>query len=350
MREVVRAPKAPAVLCFDARRREPIGALPAVALTEYGTHAGKLVIDRRSLRRSRVGAFLIRIVDDEHVTVGFLVLRDHVALARVRAVAPGVDGGHVDAGLAFDDPFRQLPTRAAGCRDAEAVTLVEPEIFRAPGGTDERAAVGRVGDRSVDDVLDAGRRERGHASNRGLDVRQQAIEIAIEQALTEPVRYPVREARRRTGLIGPEDPPQAFLAQIIRLIRLAQHSKFRAPGLPVGGELGRFVVNDVLVFDRDRGHVDAEQSARLARVVAGRADHMFRDDIALVGRDVPLARGRALDARDLGLFVDFRAAIARAFTQGHRKVGGRDMPVVRVVKRADDLCGLDAVAEIDQGP
>ncbi len=146
--EIVGAAKAPVVLRLDARRREPVGALPAVALAEYRTHALELVVHRAGLERPRILALLVRKVNREDVAIGLLVLLHHVALAGVRPEAPRIDGEHVDARLALDDPFRELPARAAGGGDAEAVPFVQPEIAHAPGRADHRAAVGRVGDRA----------------------------------------------------------------------------------------------------------------------------------------------------------------------------------------------------------
>src|SRR5256885_8752812 len=131
--------------------------------------------------------FRSREVDDEHIAVGFLVLLDDVALAGIRAEAARRHRQHVDRRSALDDPLGELPAGAAGGGDAEAVALVEPDVAQAPGRSDERAAVGRVGDRSVDDVLDAAALERRHPARGRLDVRHQAIEIAGEEAAPEPL-------------------------------------------------------------------------------------------------------------------------------------------------------------------
>ena len=253
--EPVRAAEAPFVPRFHARGRKPVGALPAVALAEHGAHALQLVVHRARLRRARVGPLLVRVMDGEDVAVGLLVLRHHETLARVRPEAARVEREHVDARLALDDPLGELPARAARRRDAEAVALVEPHVRQAPGRTDERAAVRRVRDRPVDDVLDAAVRERGHAPLRALDVRHEPIEVAVEEALAEPGRHAVGESRRRARFIRTEDPAHALLAEVIRLVGLAQHGELAPAALAVGFELGRFLVNDVLVLDGNSGHV-----------------------------------------------------------------------------------------------
>ena len=236
-------------------------------------------------------------MDREDVAIRLLVLLHHVALAGVRPEAPRIDGEHVDARLAFDDPFGELPARAARRGDAEAVAFVEPHVAHAPRRPDHRAAVGRVGNRAVDDVLDAAVLERGHAPLRRFDVREQPIEIAFEQALAERSGHAVGEARRRAGFVRAEDPAQALLAQVVRLVRLAQHREL-APAAPaVLLQLRRLVVNDVLVLDRDRRHVEPEHASGLARVVAGGADDVLRHDVALVRRELPFAGGACATPR-----------------------------------------------------
>src|SRR2546427_2103042 len=204
--EVVAAPEAPAIPALDARRREPVGALPAVALSPDCTAGVEAVVHRARLRRSRVGALLVGKMDGEDVAVGLLVLLNEVALAGVGAEAARIHPQHVDAGLAFDDPPGQLPPGAAGGGGAEAVALVDPDVPQPPGRSAERAPVGRVRDRPVDDVLEAAVLERRHAARGGLDVRHEAIEIAGQEAAPEPIRNAVGKARGRPALVGPEDP------------------------------------------------------------------------------------------------------------------------------------------------
>ena len=163
--------------------------------------------------------------------------------------------------------------------------------FRTPhAGPISGTAVRRVRDGAVHDVLDAAGGERGHAALRRFDVRQQALEIAFEQTLAEPIGHAVRESRRSAGLVGAQDPAHALFAQVIRLVGFAQHRELAPAALAVRLEVRRLVVNDVLVLDRDGGNVDAEQPPRLTCVVAGGADHMLGNDVAFVGGELPLAR------------------------------------------------------------
>ncbi len=233
VRKIIAAPEAPHVAPLHAGRREPVGTLPAIALAEDRAHAFELVVDRAGLRRPRIRAFLVREMGGEDVAIGLLILGREVAAARIGPKAPGIDRQHVNPGFALDDPFGQLPAGAAGRRDSEAVAFVEPQIPHTPAGPDQGAAVGRVGNRSIDDLLDPAILERGHAPLRRLDVRHHAVQIAVEQALAEPFRHAIGEACRSAFLVGSEDPAEALLAQIIGLLRLAQHRQLAAAALAV---------------------------------------------------------------------------------------------------------------------
>ena len=115
------------------------------------------------------------------LAIGLLVLRLEIAARGVGAEAARIDAEHVDGRLALDDPFGELPAGAAGRGDAEGVALVQPEVRQVPGRADDRAAVGRVGDGAVVDLLDADLAEGRHAGDRRLDMRREAVEVLLEQ-------------------------------------------------------------------------------------------------------------------------------------------------------------------------
>ena len=65
---------------------------------------------------------------------------------------------------------------------------------------------------------------------------------------------------------------------------------------------------------------------------------------------LPFARRRARDAPHLGLLADLGARRARAPAQRHREIDRRDVAVVGMVERADDLRRVDAVAQVHERP
>ena len=181
-------------------------------------------------------------------------------------------------------------------------------------------------------------------------MRQQAIEIALEQTLAEPIGYAIGESCRCTGLIGTQNPTHALLAQVVGLIRFTQYRKFPAARQAIGFEFRRLVINDILVFDRNAGHIQAEHAAGLACIIARGAYHVLGDDVAVAGRQMPLSRGRALHRGDFGLLMDFRAAGACALAQRHGQIRRRDVAVVGMIEGADDFRRGGAVAKLDERP
>ena len=271
---------------------------------------------------------------DEDVLVGFLVF-DLGEVLRDHAKAPGVDADHIDGRLALDDPFGDLPAGAAGRGNTKAVALGNPEIRQPEGRTNHRISIRRVRDRAVDDVLDARVLEGRHPVDRRLDMRHQALQVSREKILLEARGHAIGETGRRALLIGAEDPAHALLAEVVRGIGLAQHRQFRVAGLAILLQHGVDIGDDILVFDRNRGDLQADHLGRRARVVAGAADHMFAGDVALGCLDHPLAIAVALDAGHLGLLIDFRAPGSRALGECHGDVNRRDMTVGWVPQRPD---------------
>src|SRR5262249_55055411 len=310
--EVIGPAEAPPIARLDAAWGEPVGTLPAVALPPDRAPCAELVVHRTGLRRAGVGALLVRKMHGVHVAVGLLVLLHHVAVASVGPEGGGIARQHVDAGFPFDDPLGELPAGTARCGDAEAVSLVEPHIAHAPGGPDERTAIGCVGDRAVDDVLDPTVLECRHAARGSLDVRHQAGEIAGKEAAAEPLGHPIGEPRRRAFLVGPQDPSHALLAQVVGGVGLAQHRELAATTLTVGFELGRFVIDDVLMLDRDCRNVEPEHPPGLPRVIAGREHEVLGGDETAFGRaHAPLSGLGALDADGIPVLVALSTTTTR---------------------------------------
>src|SRR5207244_11077442 len=105
--EEIGPPKAVFVLGRLALGGEPVGPLPAIFLAEHGAELLLAVVARRGLGRPRPGPFLERVMQDEDVLVGLLVLDLGVALVGISAEAARVDVPGIDLGIALDDPLRQ---------------------------------------------------------------------------------------------------------------------------------------------------------------------------------------------------------------------------------------------------
>ena len=279
-------------------------------------------------------ALLVRVVDDEDVGVGLLVLGPGVVLVGIGAEAARVHRQHVDGGLAVGDPAGELPAGAAGGGDAEAEAFRQPEVRQPVGRPDERVAVRRVGNGAVDAILDAGVAEHRHPVHRGFDMRLQAVHVRRQQLLPETLGNAVHRPGRRSLLVGPENQALALFAHVVGGVALAQHRQFGEARLPALDEFGDGVGDEVLVLDRDRRQVEAHHGAHLPRPGAGGGHHGLAGDVAAIGLDQPFAGAGALDARHLGVAVDLRAPVARALGQGLRHVHRRDMAVMGVEEGA----------------
>ncbi len=161
------------------------------------------------------------------------------------------------------------------------------------------------------------------------------VEITGKQILLESGRDAVGEDRRRTLLVRPEDVAHALFAQIVRRVRLPQHRQLLPPALAVRLELRNLVGDDVLMLDRDGGDLETNHLPDLASVVAGGAHDVLAGDVALVRPDEPLAARPALHRRHPSVLVDLGAAIPGTLGQRHGQIHRSDVPVVRMVERAE---------------
>ena len=267
--------------------------------------------------------------------------------------AAWIDADHVHRGFAVDDPVGQLPACPARGRHAEGVGFGNPHVGDAKGGANHGVAVGGVGNRAVDDLLDAAVFERWHPLHAGFDVGYEALEVALEQVLLEPIRHTVGEARRGAFLIGAEDPAAAFLAQVPGAVGLAQHGQFLVALRAVVDQHGVFTGHNVLVLNRDRRDFQPDFERGFAGVVAGGTDHVLTGDGAglfgvVVGlvRDDPLARIGALHIGHDRALEDLPAHGAGALGQRLGEVDRRDVTVGGVPEGTDQPVGIDQRPEV----
>ena len=231
--------------------------------------------------------------------------------------------------------MRQLPAGPARRGDAEAVPFVEPEVPQPRRRSDDRAAIGRIGDRAVVDPLDPHLAERRHPRDGGEDIGLQPFQIVGEQLVFRIRRRPVRIADRRPDLVRPEQQPAGFLAHVIACVALAQHAHLGQPRGLARHDFGVLLGHDILVLDRDHRHVEPDHLAGLAREAARRRHDMLAGDIALVGRHQPFAIGLLGDRRHRHVAMDRRTILPRALGQRLRQIGGLDIAVGGVADRRD---------------
>ena len=120
------------------------------------------------------------------------------------------------------DPFGQHLAGAAGLGDAEGEDAGLEGVGHAGHRPDQRVAVGRIGDRPVDDLGQAGRAEDRHARDGVVEIVFQPLEIVGEKLEGEIVRHRIVVAdpvRAAIALIGAEVHAVLFLPQIVGACR-----------------------------------------------------------------------------------------------------------------------------------
>ena len=322
------------ILARRARRREPVGALPAELLAKDGAQGAQPVVARRGAVRAAGRAFLVRIMHREDVGVRLLVFRPQVGAGGVGPEAARIHVQHVDGRLALHDPLRKLPAGAAGGGDAERLPLVQPEVGQAPSGADQRVAVRRERNGAAVHALDAQLAKRRHAANGGFDVRREAVEVGVEEFVFALGMRAVRIAGGSAVLVRAQHQPARFLAHVPGAVGFAQYRQFRQPRLAARRQLRVCFGDDVLVLHRQHGNVQPHQRASAPRETAGGADDVLAHHVALVRRHPPLPGPSALDARHAGLPLNRRALGAGAAGERLGQVRGLDVAVLRVADRA----------------
>ncbi|MPL89866.1 hypothetical protein SDC9_35908 [bioreactor metagenome] len=336
--------------CRRVERAIVVRPFPAVHLAELGAKRLLRVIVRRGAQRPAGLALLVGVVQDEDVLIALLVLARGIFGGHPAAVALRVEARHVDLGLALGHQLGQVMAGAARGGDAEAEALGQPHVAQPRRRADQRVAVGGVADRAVEVVLEPHRLGGRQTVDEGHVFVLDPLEVELEQVGAEAVRHVIEEARGGVALVGAEDPAAAFLAHIPQRVGIAQHRVFGvARGAP-GDQRRVGLGHDILVLDRNRRDLDAQKPCGALRVVAGRSHHMLGphlDEFAradqhaalldhLLERDDPFVAGPEI-AVHLQLAVDLDAALARAL--GHRlgHVGGVDVAVLRMEKRAHEV-------------
>ena len=323
-----------------ARRRKPVGAFPPEHRTEHRAELLHPVVTRRAPQRPRRLAFLIGVVHGEDLGVGFLVLRNQVAAPGVIAEAARIDPHHVDGRFTIDNPVRQLPPRAAGRSDPEAVAFIEPEIAQPPRRADDRRPVGRIGDGPVIDLLDANLAKRRHALHRCQNVGLKPFQRVGEQFVFALGCGTIDIAGRRADFVRAEQQPAGFLAHVVAGVGFAQHPHLWQPQTFAFHDRGMLFGDDVLMFDRDHRDIEANHRPGLPGKVARAGNHMFASDFTLIGRNQPFARGQLGDAGYRGVAINRCPAQPRAFGQRLSQISGLDIAVVGMLDCTDDASGV----------
>ena len=191
----------------------------------------------------------------------------------------------------MDHPASQVAAQAGAVGDAHLHAGHHPEV-RDARGSQQRLAVGRVGDGAPDDLADAELLEQRHPLVGPRQPEADSVEVGGEQgALRRPVG-PVDPGRLGAVLLVDADEARLLLlAHVARDVVVADHGQLvLQPGELLGGAGDEVAVQHVGQRRRQTHH-----PRHLWCVAAGGVDDMFGHHGAGLGDDVEAAVGPAVD-------------------------------------------------------
>ena len=197
------APKGPAVMVAKPLRRKIIRPLPAIHLPKLRPPRRLPIICRRGPQRPTGRTFLIRMVQNIHVVVGFLILPRGIFRGHPIAVAFRIKARHIDLGLALNHHLSEVIARAPRSRDPKRKPFRQPHVAQARRRADQRITIGRITNRPVEIVLQPAILSRGDAVVHRHILIFDPLQIQLKQIRPETIRHPIFKPRRRVLLIDP---------------------------------------------------------------------------------------------------------------------------------------------------
>ena len=229
-----------------------------------------------------------------HVLVILVGLGAGVRLIGIIAEPARVNAVHVDIGCAMHYPLGKVFSRSRALRNADARATTQPEVAWPGSRAEQRVSVGGVRNRAMYYAALAGVPENLHALHHALDPGRDGVELGREQLiLCIPVLLGTGPRLARiAAFVYPDQPRFLLLPVVCRAVRVAHyHHLFIALD-----ELGDGVGDDVLVLHVCEGHVNAGPCSHPVGVATAGIDHMFTDDVALFGENLPFTAGQLVDA------------------------------------------------------
>ena len=178
---------------FEIRRGlYVVDPLPPVNNPHFGAFCLERCSQRRRFHRSARRPVFMGKVEPEFVLVILDCLQRGQLNCCVACEAAWVDDPRVILRLAVHDLLRQQPTVTAAFAQTGAQADDAKGVAFARDRTHQRCAVNRIGNRSVDDLADAGLHQRGHARKRAFQNVRHAVQIIRAQRVCEMRVNPVK--------------------------------------------------------------------------------------------------------------------------------------------------------------
>ena len=317
--------------------REIERALPAIDGAKGGISILQLAVERGGFGGPPGGAVLVRHVEPEFVLIILDRFERGVLDRGILSKAPRIETPGIIAGFAMRDDLREQPAMAAAFTEAGAQAGDAVGVAFAGDAADQRQPVGRVGDRAIDDGVDAGGLQAGQAAESTFQHIGDPIQIIGAQRHGE-ILIDAVQAPGFAGLFVKADEQALFLRPAIEVVGRAadqRHAKIdvrdRFDGL---GE-------HILMLHRGHGQAAAHHGGDFIAAVAAGIDDFLGSDIAILSVDQPGAvrflgePGHGIEA------LDFGPGFAGAAGQGLAELGWVNIAIQRVPQRAQEIIGGD---------
>ena len=228
------------------------------------------------------------------VAIGLAPLGQTIVGVGIIGEAARVAGPHVPFRRPFGHPFGQHLASPPGLGDSECENTGFKGVLHPRHRPDQRVAIGRIGDRTVDDLGYPRRAEQRHPRHRISHVPFQPVQIIgiklEREILGQGVirRHPMGAA---VAFIGAKVEAGLFLPQVIARVHIPQQRQFVAnlfrPGLDL---CNRFAEQILMAHHHHRHPAATERDEPLTDplgIIARRVHHDVAGDIAACGVDHP---------------------------------------------------------------
>ena len=299
------------------------------------------VVDRRGPERPRGGQLLVREGDLEAALVVLLDLRVRVRQLGVVAEPGDVHAEDVHpqiARVAGRHPGRQREPHAAALRQAGHDPAREPVVPEPADRPDQRVAVRGERERPVDDLLDPDRRHRRDVLRGDGHLGRDPVQVRLEELRPEVPGRHLGRPRPGVLLVGAQEHPAAFLADVDLAAEVDGHRQLLAGRLVEGLDLRHVRGEHVLVLHGQDRQLETHHPADLARPQAAGVDDVLGvDRVAALDLDVPRLVRTLRQPRDERVEAHLRAGHLGALHVGLGDTRRVDVALDAVVQRAHEV-------------
>src|SRR5262245_29681368 len=339
----------PARLAFETQFLCPVRAwideaertLPAEARAEDGARRLELLVHGRAPQAAARLVLRARPMDAVIVAIGLDGPLLEIAAGAVRAAEPAhVEGPKVHAGIAVEDPIRHCfagPARGgnAGGESARHEEIVE--LWREP---QDRFAVGRDRNRTVDDRLDADLVEDRQSLRAWQREQFEALHVLGEQFPAEGERRP-RPPAALGSLLPSADRERADIGLEIKVLVGIAERRQRLR------QIETLLGDEILVLDDARGEREPRHLGDAFRPPSGAVDESVATNRAVIGGDAHDLPAVFEDAGDGRALLQLRAVLAYGGGEGLRARGRIDVTIRGNERGPDHTFRVDIGEEID---